>query len=57
MTADEEKRFSEMCARLGIDPVAVAELRSFIENACEAASERGEIMGASPFDGSWPKEA
>lgn len=57
MTVEEEKRFAEMCERLNIENTAVEQLKSFIEAACDAAVERGSIMGASPFDGTWPTEA
>jgi hypothetical protein len=54
MTAEQEKRFVEMCARFGMDETNVSEMRTFVEEACEAAWERGNVAGASPFDGSWP---
>ena len=56
MTAEQEKRLNEMCARFGLDRAQAAELSAFVETVSDTAVERGEVMGASPFDGSWPAE-
>nr|WP_250808318.1 hypothetical protein [Neorhizobium tomejilense] len=54
MTAEQEKQLVEMCARFGLDASQAAELHVFVEKVGEDACARGEVMGASPFDGSWP---
>ncbi|MBY3432874.1 hypothetical protein HFN89_01620 [Rhizobium laguerreae] len=54
MTDEERKTFDAMCAAFCLTDVQKAEMAKFIEGVSDAASERGEISGASPFDCTWP---
>jgi hypothetical protein len=56
MTEHQRKTFDAMCARFGITDAQKAEMVKFIEDVADTSRERGEVSGASPFDGTWPSE-
>lgn len=57
MTKDQEAVFAALIAQRVVGTWVIEQpLRDLIEKIEEAAYERGKLAGASPFDGSHPKD-
>jgi hypothetical protein len=57
MNEEQRREFEEFCRKHSFSDEQVRDFGDFVERVAEAAFDRGQVSGASPFDGSFGTDA